>query len=536
MRVPRLVVIAVLTLAPAGLAGCIHPRTHERLATQAVGFNLTVEEAQNEMLLLNVIRAKDRLPMYLTTLNSLSGKMTATLEGSVGGSYSGLDEETTLTETTGGVVGKITGGMKESITRGLMPSVRGSYSHSPDFTVAILDGQDFTRGFLTPIPQRTFAYFWDQGWPPELLMYLLVSKVEVWDVAGGSRAVYQNYPNSEDPELREMKCYGAWVREFVVREPDLVTSTDIHPIGPPIPVANLQDSAKLIAAMKEGLILERADIIEGDQQDGEAEEQDRQDGEEGGDEPGESWLIQRELRTYQLRYPTLSTQTSALVATHVTERQKACAKEQAEIREAAPADGPEAGAAVQGADPSAGQDSGRRRAGEQVGTEVRYVSLAESAEPTSSEEVTADSGIIKVTGPNGEKVEVILRSPEAIVYYLGQLARVANREDPGPVVPHVCIQGQRQPLFVAVPAGRCTHAYVQARSPWDSYAVPRQREDATVKCDDRGALTVPDVKDFGDPFCEPGRSMQAFRLLGQLISLHKSAAELPVPPLVRVLD
>jgi hypothetical protein len=506
MRVPRLVVIAVLTLALAGLAGCIHPRTHERLATQAVGFNLTVEEAQNEMLLLNVIRAKDRLPMYLTALNSLSGKMTATVEGSVGGSYSGLEEETTASEVTSGVLGKVTDGMKESITRGLLPSVKGSYSHSPDFTVAILDGQEFTRGFLTPIPQRTFAYFWDQGWPPELLMYLLVNKVEVWDLAGGAKAVYENYPNSGKPTLWEMTCYGAWVREFVARDPDLVTVAHLHEIGPPIPLTKLQDSSNLIAAMKEGLTLERVDGPQADEDD---------------EETGESWLLKRKVSTYQLRYPVPLKGSPASTAQLREKRLEACKERRGNEHEAVSAPAPEPRAEAKAAD---------------AGAEVRTVSLATAAEPASSEDITSDSGIIKVTGADGEKVNVILRSPEAILYYLGQLARVANRDDLEPVVPHVCIQGQLEPLFVAVPAGRCTDTYVNVRSPWDSYAIPRRKQDAAVHCNDRGALTVSKLQDLGDPFCEPGRSMQAFRLLSQLISLHKSAAELPVPPLVRVLD
>ena len=73
-RIMRLGFAAVSSLLiVSGFSGC---SSHRQLATQDVDFNLTVEKAQNEMLLLNVIRAKDRLPMYMTgivLMLSLSG-------------------------------------------------------------------------------------------------------------------------------------------------------------------------------------------------------------------------------------------------------------------------------------------------------------------------------------------------------------------------------------------------------------------------------------------------------------------------------
>jgi hypothetical protein len=45
----------------------------------------------------------------------------------------------------------------------------------------------------------------------------------------------------------------------------------------------------------------------------------------------------------------------------------------------------------------------------------------------------------------------------------------------------------------------------------------------------RGAL------ELREPSCESGRSMQALRLLSQVMSLQKSAKDLPTPALVRVI-
>src|SRR3954465_9721423 len=80
-RFSRLILAVVSGLLAFGCS------SHRQLATQAVSFNLTVERAQNEMLLLNVIRAKDRLPMYISSISGLTGNVQTTLTGGLGNTY-----------------------------------------------------------------------------------------------------------------------------------------------------------------------------------------------------------------------------------------------------------------------------------------------------------------------------------------------------------------------------------------------------------------------------------------------------------------
>jgi hypothetical protein len=60
MRLARLMAVTVLVLPLSVLGGCVHQRSHQPLAIQAIGFNLTVEQAQNEMLLLQ--KSAEELP------------------------------------------------------------------------------------------------------------------------------------------------------------------------------------------------------------------------------------------------------------------------------------------------------------------------------------------------------------------------------------------------------------------------------------------------------------------------------------------
>lgn len=429
----------VIILLPAfAIVGCsVHKPSHQRLATQAISFNLTVEEAQNEMLLLNVIRAKDRLPMYLTAISSLNGNVSTRLTGGLGGSYSEANADAATVQTASGgslpaAMSTVTDAMTKTITRGLTPSVGGELSRNPNFTLAVLDGEKFMRGFLTPISQATFAYFWDQGWPPELLLYLLVQRVEE---GGEGGEVFNNYP----PKPEELSRFAKWVTDFIAGNPRVVRRQVGHDLGgPALPTSAVETLPDLVAAAKEGFVVTQR---------------------------GTGWHLQR--RTSEL-YLTFSVQ-----------------------GEEAPEDGE--------AEPG-----------------VMRIYGAET--PVESE------------SPGGREGRLVLRSPEAVLYYLGELMRVGDGA--GASVPHICIQGQYQPLFLAVGLGSCPRALVEARSPWGDYAVPsasRQRQPVCA-CQD-GQLTYPKDADS----CDSGRSMQALRLLSQLISLQKSSDELPSPALVRVI-
>jgi hypothetical protein len=55
----------------------------------------------------------------------------------------------------------------------------GSVSGGPSFIVPVLDTQEFYEGILNPISLQIFDYYLEQGFPPEVLFDLFVSKVVV---------------------------------------------------------------------------------------------------------------------------------------------------------------------------------------------------------------------------------------------------------------------------------------------------------------------------------------------------------------------
>jgi hypothetical protein len=128
---------------------------HRTLGEQAVDFNRSVAESESRVLLLNVLRSRDRLPQYYTGLTqirgSLSGTLASTLSIPFGG---GSDNKNAISPTF-------------------------SMASSPSFDLSVLDSKEFFRGITDPVSLETFRYYWDQGWPRDVLAYMLVRAVRL---------------------------------------------------------------------------------------------------------------------------------------------------------------------------------------------------------------------------------------------------------------------------------------------------------------------------------------------------------------------
>ncbi|HUI97183.1 MAG TPA: hypothetical protein VLX44_15610 [Xanthobacteraceae bacterium] len=144
------------------LTGCA---AVDRYSGRAVLYNLQAEEAQNQEMLLNIVRAYLRRPMQFTTLSSITG--TATASGSVG--YT-LPVRVPFRPTTNGA----------SIAA-FPPVPSWSFSSSmsggPAFTVPVLDTQEFYQGILKPIPGSMYDLYIQAGYPRELLFNLFIQKI-----------------------------------------------------------------------------------------------------------------------------------------------------------------------------------------------------------------------------------------------------------------------------------------------------------------------------------------------------------------------
>ena len=374
-------------LVPAALtlAGCV-PGT--AVSSRALDYNVAAEKARGEMLLLNVLRARDRKPMVFTGLARITGSVKSQAE----------------------IGANLVTSAPAAEVYGISPSF--GMTDSPTFDVAVLDSQEFTRGIMTPLAFDVVEYLWDQGFNREVLLYLVVKRMELDCTGqGGEPTVLENDPT--DPTFG---AFQALLYAIVDGGRWEVDELGAERIGPPIDAAE---------ARRPGTLLQVAS----------------------------SHLSLRPLPdgTFQLERPAASK------------------------RLVVPADAP---------------------CGERKTPGLR---LYDSKPPLE---------LARLRAPGAPRGRLVLRSPQSILFYLGELIR------PGRGVllrPH---HHDRSPeaLFTVVPGGACPSVYVSARYEGERNAVPE-----------------------GDGPCDPGRSLQALAMAGQLLSLQQSAKDLPVTSTVRIV-
>ncbi len=225
MRIQLAARLLSAALLCAALAACSFD---ERIADHAVDYNKTVEEARNSLLLLNILRARDRGPMTFTAISQVRGSFTLSSSGSIG-----------LTIPFGG---------DASSTFPLSPSLSLSQSASPSFDVAILNSKEFMSGILSPIEKSTLKFYLNQRWPTEVLLYLFIHKVD--------RAKPEpTLVNAPDPKYSvEFEKFQKWIEE-IGGEIRFVTSKTGRPIGPKLMLDEKSGLKQLVEAEKAELEL-----------------------------------------------------------------------------------------------------------------------------------------------------------------------------------------------------------------------------------------------------------------------------------------
>ena len=158
----RLSAWASATVVAAALLGC---SVVDHYSGRAIIYNLEAEQAQEQALLLNIVRAYERRPMQFTTVSTITG--TASVTGNA--------QYTFPTQAPYGAVTTV-GGIAFSP---VMPNgvVGGSLSGGPSFTVPVLDTKEFYSGILTAIPGQIWDLYIQANYPRDFLFNLFVEKV-----------------------------------------------------------------------------------------------------------------------------------------------------------------------------------------------------------------------------------------------------------------------------------------------------------------------------------------------------------------------
>jgi hypothetical protein len=117
---------------------------------QTIAYNEAVADSTNQFFLLNVLRARDRFPLYYTRTTGNNAS-----QGASAGAAVEVDNWHAL------------------------PSAALGASGGNTVSLANLDDQKFMRGVLTPVPLATLGFYLDQGWPKEVVMGMFISRIDV---------------------------------------------------------------------------------------------------------------------------------------------------------------------------------------------------------------------------------------------------------------------------------------------------------------------------------------------------------------------
>ena len=192
------------------LAGCSFARP---LGRNALEYNRTLANEANQQLLLNVARAAKKHPLYFTEISVLHREISG--EGSLNLTYPWAREAFDTYQSVGSVTG----------------------TGSANFDLGPLTQQEFMRGITTPVTADLLAYYWNQGWPAEILLRLFVRKIVVdGDTFEGGL------------KHGEYAKYEAAVR-YLAGFHDLDTDVDPDNVGPAVPTQ--LDSPDTLAAIVE---------------------------------------------------------------------------------------------------------------------------------------------------------------------------------------------------------------------------------------------------------------------------------------------
>jgi hypothetical protein len=180
----RIVVLAGILVA---LSGCLGPIS---LHHAVLGYDRTVSQIEQEMLLVNIARLRLRQPLHFTVTSSIAATFDYRTSVGFGGVYSGPP-----------------GFFAPSFSLG------ATAAENPTLSIVPIQGREFTERILTPITEGKFEFFVFQGASIDMVMRLMADGIEVQTPEGRFERFISNWPTRrrEYEEFRRISLHLAWL-------------------------------------------------------------------------------------------------------------------------------------------------------------------------------------------------------------------------------------------------------------------------------------------------------------------------------------
>jgi hypothetical protein len=172
-------VIVVLAMVMA-LEACSIPTAAVR--SQVVSYDDAIEDITNKLLVLNILRAKDKAPLHFDEIPSIHESIQATGSLSFAIPYGPRPPNWT----------------RNSVAPGLNLQV------SPSFEIDHLDTKDFVTGIASPIDPKFVKYWLDRGLDRRIVLLLFFSAVDIVDPDSKKTIRIRNSPREALENLEQI--------------------------------------------------------------------------------------------------------------------------------------------------------------------------------------------------------------------------------------------------------------------------------------------------------------------------------------------
>jgi hypothetical protein len=198
------------------------------VTSETVDYNGAIESANNQLLLANILRARDRVPLYFSDLSQIRGSMSLTTTDALTIPF---------------------GPQKVSPGKRYSDLLTQSIQSAPTFDVIPLNQQEFTQGLVQPLELQYGKYYWDRlDFPEFMLASLFVDKVEIERPGAPPHFV----PNLPETQTEFDQLLQNWEITPDEKSTDRKVSfhgyTGLMPIGNPTPLGS-QSGLKDLAAL-----------------------------------------------------------------------------------------------------------------------------------------------------------------------------------------------------------------------------------------------------------------------------------------------
>ncbi|HUB87575.1 MAG TPA: hypothetical protein VMB22_06750 [Verrucomicrobiae bacterium] len=190
-------------------------------------YNTAYADALNEQMLLNLARLQNGDPAYYLAIGAIDDRLTVTATGSAGSTGTFTDQKTTvspantLTRLLSSVFGyNVSGGATRTV--------------QPEFQFIPINNVETAQQVLEPMDPNVFLSLYQQGYPIDQLMRIMIERVETPRLLSGQQFVLINSPTCGTPQYYERFLRACAILRTLQMHGylSLEAKPDLEPLGP----------------------------------------------------------------------------------------------------------------------------------------------------------------------------------------------------------------------------------------------------------------------------------------------------------------